>query len=267
VPSLYALLRRADPRTNKAPFFDGKSFPMRTAGRRQLWPVARFAGAARWIYSAAYTPPAGPPIIFKEVTFIKPIRNLLERTAIPVVYLVRNPCATVLSEVKGQSQGRKATRQARLRELLAEHRPALAEQFPQVVAGTDFVSRTALLWRCEVEACLEAVRRTPRALLLTYEQLASDAYRHAREIFGHFGLAFGEQTIRYLDSLHGLGMDRAKGPRRTGWGRKYFSVLRNPREEKDFWKRQMPPEMRRKIESIVRGNPDIEHCAMLGQWW
>jgi len=264
---IYEILLAAHPLTDKAPFFQVKSYPLRTFGRRQIWPLARVLRGADWVYRAAYSPPPGPPVVFKEVTFIKPLRNLLERTSMPVVYLVRHPCATVLSEVRGLSERHLRTRQRRVRELLIEHAPWLVEQFPDVIGGSDIVSRTALLWRCEIEACVNVLRRSTTGMIMTYEQLAEDAHSRAPELFAHFGIQFAEQTKHFLDSLYELRAHGAGGPRRTGWGKKYFSIYRNPREERDSWKRRISAEDRKKIESIVQGSPAIEHCAALGHWW
>lgn len=267
LPRIYSLLCQAHPLTNKAPFFCEKSYSLRTFGRDQLWPLARLMAPARKIYSIMYSPRPGPPLVFKEVTFIKPLRNLLERTAIPVVYLVRHPCATVLSSITGQLRHGMPPRVRQLREILLENAPALAESFPDIVEGTDVLRRTALLWRFEVETCVTLVRGSMRGIVMTYEQLADDAYRHVKTLFGHLGIAYGEQTQRFIDALYQLHGASRLGPRRTGWGDKYFSVYRNPREQKDSWKMKMSVEDRRKVEAIVQGSPAIEECAALGEWW
>jgi len=267
IASLYDLLRIADPLVNKAPFFAGKSYRVRTLGRSPLWPVARIFPPANWLYRAAYTPVAGPPLVFKEVTFIKPIRTLIEQTAVPIVYLVRHPCATVLSEIRGQGYERNPARQRRLRELLLEHAPHYVEQFEAIIAGQDIAARTALLWRAEVEACTIAIQGSSRGMLLTYEQLAADAYRESERMLEHLGLEFGDGTRQYLDVLHGRNSTGGRLPRRTGWGKKYFSVYRNPRDEKDSWKRRITAGEQQKIESAVQGSPAIEQLATLGGWW
>lgn len=267
VPKLYEALRVADPLVNKAPFFSAKSYPGHTACRRQLWPLARVFPPARWAYRNLFTPAAGPPLVFKEVTFINPLRSLLERTSIPILYLVRHPCATVLSEVRGQGRERRPARQRRLHELLREHAPWLGQQFPHVVSGSDPVQRTALLWRCEVELCAALVRESSHGLLMTYEELAGDAYNNSARMFAHFGIAFTPQTKDYLDALHREERGRVKGPRRTGWGKAYFSVYRNPKSEVDSWKQRITADEQQKIEQIVQGSPVIEHLAALGKWW
>ena len=264
---IYALLCPANPLTNKAPFFGQKSYPLRTFGRRQLWPLARLFPPARMLYSAAFSPPSGPPIVFKEVTFINPLQNLLERTSVPVVYLVRHPCATVLSTVSGPVEGTIFRRQRRLRELLLEHAPVYAERFAHVLDSPDMVCRNALLWLFEVATCVSLVRSSPRGLVMTHEQLADDAYTHAQALFAHLDITYGEHTVSFIDSLYDVNAGGRRSPRRTGWGKKYYSVYRNPREQKDSWKAKMPLEDRAKVEEIVQGDAAIEYCAALGQWW
>lgn len=263
---IYALFYPAHPLTNKAPFFDDKSYALRKRGRSQLWPLARMARPARWLYRAAYSPRPGPPLVFKEVTFIKPLRNLLERTSIPVVYLVRHPCATVLSSMTGQMRNGMPPRVGQLREILLEHAPAFAERFRDIVEGTDILQRTTLLWRFEVETCVTLVRQSSHGIVMTYEQLADDAYTHVKTLFRHFGLTYGEQTQRFIDDLYQLHGGSRLAPRRTGWGSKYFSVFRNPREQKNSWMKMMSAEDRRKVDEIVRDSPVIEECAALGKW-
>lgn len=265
--NIYSSLCPADPLTNKAPFFGEKSYPLRTFGRRQMWPVARLLPPARKLYSAAYSPIPGPPMVFKEVTFINPLRNLIERTSVPVVYLVRHPCATVLSTMSGPVEGSIFRRQRRLRELVLEHAPAYADRFAHVLESTDVVRRNALLWLFEVATCVALVRSSPRGMVMTHEQLADDAYTHAQALFAHLEITYGEHTVRFIDRLYHVSADGRQEPRRTGWGSKYYSVYRNPREQKDAWKKKMSGEDRAKVEEIVQGDAAIEYCAALGHWW
>jgi hypothetical protein len=267
LPPIYSSLCRANALTNKAPFFERKSYSLRTFGRRQMWPVARLIPPVRTLYSAAYSPRPGPPLVFKEVTFIYPLRNVIERTSVPVVYLVRHPCATVLSAMNAPVETTIFRRQLRLRELLLEHAPALADRFANVLESTDVVRRNALLWLMEVEQCVRLVRGSPRGMVMTHEQLADDAYAHAQALFAHLEIAYGQQTIDYIDRLYHVSASGRRGPKRTGWGNKYYSVYRNPREEKDAWKRKLSSEDRAKVETIVQGHEAIEYCAALGQWW
>ena len=268
VPAVYSLLLPAHPLTNKAPFFAEKSYPLRTFGRSQLWPLARLVAPIRVIYGAAYTPAPGPPIVFKEVTFVRQLRNLLERTSVPVVYVVRHPCATVLSSLNAPREGEISMRHLRVDEALRRNAPELVDRFAHVIDGPDVVGRHALFWRYEVETCVRLVRGSANGLVITYEQLAADAYIHARPLFEHLGLQFGEPTRRFIDKLYELGADgTGRAPRRTGWGDSYYSVYRNPRAQLHSWKNKIRPEDRMTVESIVRDSDSIEYCASLGGWW
>jgi hypothetical protein len=264
---IYAELCKAHPLTDKAPFFPEKSYLLRTFGRRQLWPAARVVPLLNNLYGALYSPRLGPPLVFKEVTFIKPLQNLLNNTSIPVVYVVRHPCATVMSTINVQMRDGIPPRVQQLRETLLEHAPQLAEEYSRIVEGYDLVSRAALLWRFEVEKCVMLVRQSEHGIVITYEQLADDTHANTEVMFAHFGITLGRQTERYIDRLHDLRAEGRTATRRTGWGGSQFNVFRNPREQKDSWKKKIAPEDRRKIEAIVQGVPALDACAALGKWW
>lgn len=266
LPEIYRLLCPAHPLTNKAPFFEDKAYRLRRFGRAQLWPFARVLAPARAAYRAAYSPEPGPMLVFKEVTFVRQLRNLITQTSVPVVYLVRHPCATVMSAMNAPGEGAIAARQGQLRSLLVKNAPQLLERHPGIADDPDPVTRNALLWLYEVESCATIIRKSRRGMLITYEQLADDAYLHAKAMFDHFGIMFGEQTLRFLDVLYGSGPAGSTGPKRTGWGRRYFSVYRNPREQKDSWKRRISAEDRGKIEKIVMDSEAVKYCAEIGGW-
>jgi len=267
LPRIYSLLYPGNPLTNKAPFFLQKTYRLRAFGRRQLWPAARVFAPARWAYRRLYSPRPGPLVVFKEVTFIKPLRNLVERTSVPVVYLVRHPCATVLSTLRGPEAGTMPSRHLKLETLLRENAPQLQQQFASVIAGSDPISRTALLWLYEVESCVALCRGSKRAVIMTYEQLVSDPVLQTKRMFAHFGLQFGATTESFIESLYRMPSAAGKRVQRTGWGKKYYSILRNPADQQDSWKESMSQSDRGKVEAIVRDSPGIEYCASLGNWW
>lgn len=267
IPALIKLLVKSHPLIDKDPFF-AKSFCQRTFCRRPLWLAARLAPALGRLYQTLYTPSSAKHLIFKEVTFVKPLQGLLRRTNLPVIYLVRHPCATVMSDVHGQQSGKMPSRrQENLHQILLEHDPALAENFPEVWTGTDLVERTALLWRCEVEACLrEAAMYPKRMMLMTYEQLAEDAHSGIRAMLKHYNVPFDAQTDDFVEQLYNESDNPEASPRRTGWGDRYFSVFRNPRKQKDAWKAKISLDDRSKIERMMVGSSLIQQCAVMGNW-
>jgi hypothetical protein len=201
------------------------------------------------------------------VTFVKQLRNLLEHTSLPIVYLVRNPCATVLSAMNAPEGGSIASAPLRLREALRKDAPDFFERYKEVIEGADAVSQRALKWLYEVETCVTIVRKSGSGMVLTYEQLVDDAYTHGATLFRHLGLEFGDATRRFIDGLYAIDSQGTDIPRRTGWGAAYYSVYRNPKDQKDSWKKKMRAEDQMKVESIVQGNDAIEFCASLGGWW
>jgi hypothetical protein len=265
--ALYSLLCPAHPFTNKAPFFEQKSYPLRTFGRRQLWPLAWLIEPVSALYRLAYSPGQGPPLVFKEVTFVRPLRNLVERTSIPVVYLVRHPCATVFSAINAPHGSPLASTHLRLRQVLNKNAPEFLDRYREVIDGTDVVSQHSLMWLYQVESCVTVLRRSKTGMVITYEQLVDDAYSHGQTLFRHLGIGFGDETRRFIDGLYGMASRGTRVPRRTGWGAAYYSIYRNPRESRDIWKSKMATADRKKVESIVHGNPAVEHCATLGGWW
>ena len=264
---VYSMLLPASPHTNKPPFFPDKSYALRMAGRRQLWPLARTMGPFERLYEALYSPPSGPPIVFKEVTFVRPLQNLMERTSVPLVYLIRHPCATVMSDVSGQVNGKMPSqRQLSLGEILAEHAPQMAAQFEHIVRGNDVIARTALLWRFEIESCVPPVEKSVKGMVLTYEQLADDPEAQVARVFAHLGLSVSSQTTLFIQGLLQLNTEHRRGPKRTGFADRYFSIYRNPRSEKDAWKAKISREDRRKIETIMEDSQVVANCARLGGW-
>lgn len=267
IPAITKLLIQSHPLIDKEPFFF-KAFTQPMIAKRIAWLAARLAPFFADIYRLCYTPRNAKHLIFKEVTFVKPLQALLRFTSVPIVYLVRHPCATVMSDVTGQLSGKMPSlRQEKLRAILLEHDAVLADRFSAICEGNNVVARTAVLWRCEVETCLrEAAQHPGRALVLTYEQLADDAHAGTNSMLQHFGVPLDQQTNHFIEQLYNEERNSASRPRRTGWGDSYFSVMRNPRAQKDAWKGRVDAESRRIIESVVGDSSLIQECARLGAW-
>ena len=270
ISTLYTALLKAHPLTHKPPFFNHKSYPLFSMGKGKFWPIARLMPAFAPLYRALYSPRSLPPVIFKEVTFVEQTKTILNRTPIPVVYVVRHPCATVLSEIKGQKAGKMPSgRLNNLKGLLEKHDPALQERYAPRLDQLTFVQKIALLWRIEVERCVRAVRASERGLVMTYEQITEDAYHYADKIFNHFGMTLADETVEFLDRLYSIqpnAVQKQPSNAKRGWGGQYFTVHRNPKTQKDAWKAKISAEDRQHIESIVAESDAFNFCAALGKW-
>ncbi|NER78827.1 MAG: sulfotransferase [Leptolyngbya sp. SIO1D8] len=269
ISEMYATFIKAHPLTNKPPFFHKKSYPIISLAKKELWPLSRLFPGVSKVYQALYSPKGLLPLVFKEVTFAKQMKTLLKRTSIPLVYIVRHPCATVISDIKGQNQGKMPTgRQANLKALLENHDPILLERYGSNLRKLTSIEKTALLWRIEVESCVRAVQSSNKGIVITYEQFAEDAYTQSERVFTHFGMNIADETVQFLDSLYDAKKDSVKNSIRSeGYrGNKYFTIYRNPKSQKNAWKAKISANDRRTIEAIVKDSKVFDFCASLGSW-
>lgn len=261
---LYRLLKPADPLTNKPPYFDCKSYPVRTLGRNQVWAAARLISPVSALYRRLYSPQADAPLIFKEETFVKPIQSLLRFTDIPIVYLTRHPCATALSEISGAAEGKRRNgRLDGLEQILQQNSPELFERYGRKLRNLSQFAQLALLWRSDVETIFRCVRSSRPIKLMTYEQFLDDPYDSARSVFEHFELNFPRETRQYLNELYAI---KPGSTVATWWGDRYFSVKRNPQGMKDAWKKKVSAKDRASVEQVTRDSPTFQTLADLGGW-
>jgi hypothetical protein len=239
---------------------------VRNPGRRRLWPLARVAPPARWLFERLYAPIGRPLLVFKEVTMEPLMERLLERTRVPVVYLVRHPCGVVGSMVRGQERGLMSSGRLRVLEsLLEKHDPELALRYGPRLASASPLTRNALLWRIDVERGVRAALGHERGLLLVYEEVCREPRAAAERLLGHFGLDVAPETDAFLEasSASDRGARRRAG---EGWVDDYFSVYRDPRRSMDAWKQQLDREAIEEILDVVRDSPAFAACAGRGEW-
>lgn len=257
--ALYDQLLRADPMTDKRPFFakqDTFVFGMDIA-----WRMARVAPPLRPLYAATYTPRDRRSVIFKEVTQEPAMAALLESTNVPIVYLMRHPCGTVASLVRGQSQGTMPTgRLGVIDNLLTDHGGDTAARFAGKTQAMDNVQRNALLWRMDVEKAVSAIDLAGRGLLVTYEQLCDQPLAEIEHVFAAFNLDCPKAARDFLRKLRAGKTDPvdAKDP--------YFTIMRDPAAEKDRWRQRFAAEDIAKVRDIVADSFAFERGAALGGW-
>jgi hypothetical protein len=102
LPQLYQALRPAYASCDKPPFFPKTYRTLLPVGRSLLWNVARKNALVDTLFRTLYSPQGTPLLIFKEVALGNVFRNLLQDTGIPMVYMMRHPCAVVWSIMRGQ---------------------------------------------------------------------------------------------------------------------------------------------------------------------
>lgn len=260
---LYERLIGADPFTDKPPFFPKHN--SRNFARKQAWFCARVCPPLRPMFSKLYSPREDAVVVFKEVTMERMMRGLLLHTDVPVVYLVRHPCATVASLVRGQEEGKMSTgRLGVLASLMQKHDPTLHEQYAGTIDQLNVYQKNALLWRMDVEKALCAIRDARRGLLITFEELCDDAHRQAKRVCDEFGIEFADEIKRFVDQLYAA--SGPNGSKSKDVRDRYFTVFRNPGQQRDKWKDTLAAEHRQDIEAIVCDSFAFTACATQGGW-
>lgn len=259
----YQLLLASHPKTERPPFFAKNYF---TKGKTWMRLPARVLKPVHPLFRWLYTPKNRPPLIFKEVTLEKMMANLLAKTSMKVVYLVRHPCAVVNSTLNGMKKGyMPEERHHVLDKLLARHDAALAEKYASQFAHMGALEKETLLWRMDVEQGIAAAKDHSNALIILYEELCTDPQKVAEKMFQHFELEFSSQTTEYIKLFLGENAEKKASYKEYGV-KNYFSVFQNPAKIKDKWKQQLSTEEQQKITSFLEDSEAFHYCVSLGQW-
>ena len=260
--ALYRELLIANAQTEKPPFFHKTN--TRNRGRNLLWPVARSVPPANGLFQWLYTPRGHPPLIFKEVTQTATMRALLEKTAIPIAFLVRSPFGTVDSLLRGQASGKMPTgRFTVLGNLVRAHDPALYDRYEGHFDDLSDAQKNALLWRIDVEAAVQAMHAVGRGVTVTFERMCDDAHTEMQKICAEFGLKYHDAIRAFIDKLYAL-----DGNASTDHfvGDRYFSVFRNPHRQREQWRNTLPDAAYEEVLAVVDDSPAFRRLAEQGGW-
>ncbi|MDY7023304.1 MAG: sulfotransferase [Cyanobacteriota bacterium] len=266
--TIYNLLLQADPLTDKPPFFP-KAENRHLPSQKLIWLLGKSLPVLTPLYKLLYTPQKSPPLVFKEVNLENLMLKFIQQTSVPVVYLARHPCATILSQFKGQSQKKMPVyRQGILLSLLQKHDPSLADYYGSHLENMTEIEKTALLWRIDLEKAVAAINNSQsQGLLVFYEQICEDPHKYIQAIFKHFNLTYPEPTKNFLDFLCSIDSESNSSKKfNNDWMNSYFTVYRNPHKQKDLWKTKILPEQRKEIEAIVNESWMFELCASQAKW-
>lgn len=79
----------------------------------------------------------------------------------------------------------------------------------------------------------------PNVRLLQYEKFAREPLMHTKELFEFAGLAWDQQTEKFIHSS------------RTSRNDRYYSIYRGPDEATNRWRTQLTEDQQRRIMTIV----------------
>lgn len=264
LPQIYRALAPAYPECEKPPFFT-KKYSIR-AGRKLAWPLSRNNPLGAYIFKRIYTPRERPMLIFKEVDYVDILTKLIEQTEIPIVYIVRHPCAVVSSVIRGQKNSlMPSKRRSVLASLLAKHEPLLAKKYRDRLDSLKVCEQEALLWLIDVGRALRACKNSSNGLVVVYEQLTQLPLETSEKVFQHFALDMTSESIAFIEeSTQSSSSSRIKSGE-VGID-PYFSVFRDPKISRDRWKEEMSPEDQTRVRKVVEDSKAFAIGAKQNLW-
>jgi hypothetical protein len=237
LPQVYDALLPAYPELEKSPFF-AKKFPTRLSwGKAMLLPIARKNPWGARLFRYLYTPLNSPMLVFKEVELIPVLLSLLERTNIPIVYLMRHPCAVVSSLIKGEQQALMPSgRRTVLKSILANNFPQLLQDYGDKLETLTTAEQQALLWLVDVQQAIQVCQKRSNGLVVIYEELVENPLTIATKVFKHYGLEMVPETLNFIkESSQASRTNQLK--RGEMFINQYFTVYRDSKEARDSWKK------------------------------
>lgn len=264
LPQIYKALSPAYPECEKPPFF-AKNYSL-AVGRKIAWPLSRNNPFGAYIFQRLYTPKERPMLIFKEVEYVDVLTQLIEKTEIPIVYIVRHPCAVVSSVIRGQKNSlMPSKRRSVLKSLLTKYEPALAKKYSDSLDSLEICQQEALLWLIDVGRALRACKNSSNGLVVIYEQLTQQPLEISTKVFQHFGLDITPESIAFIEeSTQNSSSSRIKSGE-IGIN-SYFTVFRDPKIACDRWKKEMSEQNQIKVKDIVRDSEAFSVGVKRGFW-
>lgn len=234
-------------------------------GRSWVWHAAKAVAPVENVYRTFYTPRGRPPLVFKEVTLEPMMANILQRSTMRCLYLVRHPGAVVASQLRGQASKVMPPPDGAVRGMLERLGGSAQQRFLPKLAELSDCQKHALLWRSQVELGLTAVKDNPRAMLLLYENLVTDTLGCVERVFRHFGLEPAEQTREFI-SVSTSGSQKARWLSGEGLVEDYFSVFKDAKESMEKWMTQLDATQKSQIATVLEDSPAFAHCNSFGHW-
>lgn len=266
VSALYESLISAYPECDKPPFFEKSYRALLPFGKAVLWPVACKNSVASAFYQSMYSPRSNPLLIFKEVDYANIFIKLASLQTMPLVYIVRHPCAVVASVMRGQKGGLMPSgRQNVLQNHLKNHEPELYERYGSRIDDLTLAEKEALIWLVEANRSIKACHQSPSCLLVIYEKLTFSPMEMGEKVLHHFGLDMHQQSIDFLEqSRTSSNASRVKSGE-IGIN-EYFTVFRDSQKSRERWKTDLSEDDQSRIMNIVKSSDAFLVGANAGVW-
>jgi Sulfotransferase family len=259
-------LGRAHPDTDKPPFFKKTNDTLVSRGRQRLWPLAKRSSSLHPLYARLHRPLGDSTLIVKEVGLVNVMASLLT-ASVPVVYLVRHPCAVVSSLLRGQTDNlMPAGRRSTIRSILEDQGGLLQERFGSDVEDLEPAQQEAILWRVDVERALSACTTSDTAHVLIYEALVEDPLGSVEAVLAHFGLAVTREVQKFIEDSTKPASSFSDARRGVLGVNSYFRVYRDSVSAREGWKATMPDDIKRQVLDVVQDSSVWKTVTDAGLW-
>jgi hypothetical protein len=169
--------------------------------------------------------------------------------------------------MRGQSRGKMPRGRHRvLKSLVETHDKGLIDQVGKPVELLNDLQKNALLWRIDVEKAVCSINEAKRGLLITYEELCEDPLQIIQDVCDELGIDFDPQMKRFICKLEKIQDEASKKIKAADVRDSYFTVYRNPKKQKDRWKKELNREEIREIEDIVKNSHAFAALSEHGGW-
>jgi len=170
-----------------------------------------------------------PRYVLKSVISLG--RAGLYQRALPngrLVFIIRHPCGVVASQMRGMKLG-KLTHETPFKTICASSVGRRHDLSVEYLSSLTVEEQLAWIWVAMNEKAFEELRDAENAMVVTHEALCMEPVDTSRSMFDFCDLPWSGQTEGFLRQSESL--DRKPD---------YFDVKRNPRQEVEKWKQELP---------------------------
>lgn len=157
-----------------------------------------------------------------------------------IIHIVRHPCGVVASLLRGMRTGRMKKNIF----LNAIEDMDESKKFPipvKDIRGRTIEEQLAYQWSIFNDSVFRQLNGSDRYKLVKYEDLCVSLSDILGCLFDFCGLDFSDQSHSFIELLE----NQEEGDRR------YFSIIRDPRQSATKWRSELSPEQVMRIESVV----------------
>jgi len=154
------------------------------------------------------------------------------------VLIIRDPRAQVASMLRGIALGM-FERQIPIDGVLDAPHAKTYGLTVEKLSGLPLVEQLAWNWAILNEKAMKDLADIPNLRLLQYEKFAGEPLRHTKEFFAFVGLAWDQQTEKFIRSS------------RTSRSARYYNIYRPADEAMSRWRTELTEDQQERIMAIV----------------